>query len=123
MGSVRAETDFATIERGRYLTTAGDCVACHTKEGGKPFAGGRAIGTPFGAIYSANITPDRESGIGAWTKDQFYRAMHEGISAGGERLYPAFPYPYYTHVTRQDSDDIYAYLRVRRGRSRQAAAQ
>lgn len=105
-----AETDFHSVERGKYLVTAGDCVACHTTEGSKPMSGGRAIATPFGTIYSANITPDREHGIGGWSKDQFYRAMHEGISAGGKRLYPAFPYPYYTHVTRQDSDAIYDYL-------------
>lgn len=101
---------FSTIERGRYLTTAGDCQACHTKEGGKPFAGGRPIETPFGTIYSANITPDHQTGIGAWTSDQFYRALHQGVGADGKNLYPAFPYPWYTKVTREDSDAIRAYL-------------
>src|SRR3954451_6377895 len=106
------DSDFDRVQRGKYLVDAGDCYACHTPEGGKPFQGGRALATPFGAIYSANITPDRETGIGSWSADDFYRAMHDGISADGSRLYPAFPYPYYTHVTRQDVDDILAYLRT-----------
>ena len=79
-------------------------------QGGKPFAGGRPIPTPFGTIYSANITPDRQTGIGAWTNDQFYRALHQGIGADGENLYPAFPYPWYTKITREDADAIRAYL-------------
>ena len=106
----RADTDFNRVQRGKYLVDAGDCKDCHTAEDGKPFAGGRALQTPFGVIYSANITPDRATGIGAWSGDQFYRALHEGIDAGGHRLYPAFPYPYYTHVTRGDVADILAYL-------------
>ncbi|TPI10436.1 c-type cytochrome [Mesorhizobium sp. B4-1-3] len=104
--------DFARQERGRYLVAAGDCAACHTADDGKPFAGDRPIETPFGTIYSANITPDPETGIGAWTEEQFYRAMHEGLAADGRRLYPAFPYPWFTKVTRQDVDDIRAYLRT-----------
>lgn len=104
--------DFARQERGRQLAAAGDCVACHTAEDGKPFAGDRPIETPFGIIYSANITPDPETGIGAWTEEQFYRAMHEGIAANGRRLYPAFPYPWFTKVSRADVDDIRAYLRT-----------
>lgn len=107
-----ADTSFSEVEQGRYLATAGDCAACHTAPDGAPFAGGLQIETPFGVIYSPNITPDRDTGIGAWTEDQFYRAMHEGIAADGERLYPAFPYPYYTKVTREDVDAIYAYLRT-----------
>jgi mono/diheme cytochrome c family protein len=106
------DSDFDRVQRGKYLVDAGDCVACHTPQGGKPFQGGRALATPFGAIYSANITPDRETGIGSWSADDFYRAMHDGISADGHRLYPAFPYPYYTHVTREDVDDILAYLQT-----------
>src|SRR3954453_6398648 len=106
----RADTDFERIQRGKYLTDAGDCYACHTAEGGKPFAGGRPIETPFGTIYSANITPDRQTGIGAWSDSDFYRAMHEGKSSGGTQLYPAFPYPYYTHVSREDVQAIRAYL-------------
>ncbi len=105
-----SDADFARVERGRYLATAGDCLPCHTQAGGKPFAGGRPLETPFGTIYSANITPDRQAGIGAWSDDDFYRALHEGIAADGSRLYPAFPYPYYTHVMRQDADAIRAYL-------------
>jgi len=108
----RADTDFDRIQRGKYLTDAGDCYACHTAQGGKPFAGGRPIDTPFGTIYSANISPDRQTGIGAWSDDDFYRAMHEGVSIDGSRLYPAFPYPYYAHVKREDVNAIRAYLRT-----------
>ncbi|MDG4897711.1 cytochrome c [Mesorhizobium sp. WSM4976] len=104
--------DFAKQERGRRLVAAGDCEACHTAQDGKPFAGNRPIETPFGTIYSANITPDPETGIGAWTEAQFYRAMHEGIASDGRRLYPAFPYPWFTRATREDVDDIRAYLRT-----------
>ena len=101
---------FSTLERGRYLAVAGDCEACHTNASGKPFAGGRPIPTPFGTIYSPNITPDRETGIGGWSNDQFYRALHAGVAANGDHLYPAFPYPWFTKVTREDSDAIRAYL-------------
>src|SRR4051812_19673609 len=83
------DVSFETVQKGKYLTQAGDCIACHTVENGKPFAGGRAIETPFGTIYSANITPDRETGIGAWSDDEFYRAMHGGIGPDDKRLYPA----------------------------------
>ncbi|WP_369725708.1 MULTISPECIES: cytochrome c [unclassified Bradyrhizobium] len=104
------QLSFGQVERGRYLAAAGDCEACHTAPGGKPFAGGRAIPTPFGTIYSANITPDRKTGIGSWSDDQFYRALHQGIAADGSYLYPAFPYPWYTKVTREDSDALKAFL-------------
>ncbi len=104
------QVSFGAIERGRYLTAAGDCQACHTVENGKPFAGGRPIQTPFGIIYSANITPDHDTGVGTSSNDQFYRAFHEGIAANGDHLYPAFPYPWYTKVTREDADAIWAYL-------------
>jgi mono/diheme cytochrome c family protein len=100
----------SAIERGRYLAAAGDCAACHTADGGKPFAGGRPIPTPFGTIYSTNITPDKDTGIGTWSEEQFYRAMHEGIRADGKHLYPAFPYPWYTKLSRADVDSIKAYL-------------
>ena len=103
---------FTTLERGRYLVDAGDCAACHTAEGGRPFAGGRAIPTPFGTIYSTNITPDKETGIGNWTSDEFYRAMHEGIGPGGKHYYPAFPYPWYTKLGADDVRAIKAYLDV-----------
>jgi mono/diheme cytochrome c family protein len=105
------QLSFAEIERGRYLAAAGDCQACHTRKDGAPFAGGRAIETPFGVIYSPNITPDRDTGIGAWSDDQFYRALHEGIAADGSHLYPAFPYPWYTKVTRDDADAIRTFLK------------
>jgi mono/diheme cytochrome c family protein len=104
------EGSHAEIERGHYLTQAGDCAACHTAEGGQSFAGGRAVPTPFGVIYSTNITPDGSTGIGNWTSDEFYRAMHEGLAPGGKHLYPAFPYPWYTKLTRADVDAIRSYL-------------
>ena len=104
------DTSFNLIQRGRYLATAGDCVACHTSEKGKPFAGGRAIETPFGIIYSPNITPDRETGIGAWSDDDFYRALHSGVGPDDTRLYPAFPYPYFTKMSRDDVAAVRAFL-------------
>jgi mono/diheme cytochrome c family protein len=104
---------FELIQRGRYLATAADCLACHTmRPGGKPFAGGRPIETPFGVIVSANITPDQETGIGAWTDDQFDAAMRKGIRPDGKRLYPAMPYTYYTRMSRNDVDAIRAYLQT-----------
>jgi mono/diheme cytochrome c family protein len=107
---VRDHQDFATIERGRYLALAGDCAACHTAPGGKPYAGGRAIETPFGNVLAANLTPDRATGTGAWSDDDFVSALQHGRSYGGERLYPAMPYPYYTRMTRDDVLAIKAYL-------------
>jgi mono/diheme cytochrome c family protein len=98
------------IQRGEYLARAGDCVACHTEPTGKLFAGGRAMATPFGAIYVPNITPDDETGIGLWTADDFYRMMHTGLSRDGTLLYPAMPFAQYTKVTRADCDAIFAYL-------------
>ncbi len=105
-----ARADDGLIQRGEYLARAGDCVACHTAAGGKPFAGGSEMPTPFGAISVPNITPDRATGIGDWTDDEFYRAMHEGIGKDGEYLYPVFPFPWYTKVTREDALAIKAYL-------------
>lgn len=104
--------NYSQVERGRALVTAGDCIACHTPPEGPRFGGGRGIVTPFGTINSANITPDQETGIGAWTQDDFARAMSEGIRSNGQHLYPAFPYPFYTRVTRADTDDIFAFLRT-----------
>ena len=98
------------VSRGEYLARAGDCVACHTKPGGTPLAGGLYISTPFGDISVPNITPDKQTGIGNWTDDQFYRAIHTGIGEHGEYLYPVFPYPWYTKMTRQDALAIKAYL-------------
>jgi len=102
----------AQVERGRYLALAGNCASCHTTRGGAPYAGGRGIETPFGTIYSSNLTPDEKSGLGAWSQAHFWRAMHHGRSRDGRLLYPAFPYPNFTKVTREDSDSIYAYLRT-----------
>lgn len=98
------------LTKGRYLAQAADCVACHTAKGGKPFAGGRPFKLPFGTIYAPNITPDRETGIGAWTDAQFLRAVHEGIGPDGSRLYPAFPYASYTMLTDEDVLAIRLYL-------------
>ena len=98
------------IARGEYLARAGNCMGCHTTRGGLPYAGGRAIPTPFGTIYSSNITPDARTGIGTWTPAHFWRAMHNGRSKSGRLLYPAFPYTEYTLVSREDSDALFAYL-------------
>lgn len=99
-----------SIARGRYLAAAGDCIGCHQARGGEPFAGGLAVPTPFGRFYAPNITPDRETGIGAWTADDFWQALHHGKGKDGSLLYPAFPYPNYTRITRADSDAMYAFL-------------
>lgn len=102
--------DFASVSHGRYLVQAGDCEACHTVQGGAPFAGGRPVPTPFGVIYSDNITPDRDTGIGTWTDEDFYKAMHNGLDRQGRHLFPAFPYPWFTRLNRADVHDIKAYL-------------
>ncbi len=102
--------DDNTLQRGAYLARVGNCAACHTARGGAEFAGGKTIHTPFGAVYTSNITPDPATGIGRWSAQAFYRAMHEGVSADGHLLTPAFPYTNYTHITRADSDDLYAYF-------------
>ena len=98
--------------RGAYLARAGNCMGCHTTRGGVPYAGGRAIGTPFGTVYSSNLTSDASTGLGSWTAEQFWQALHHGKSKDGRLLYPAFPYANYTHVTRADSDALHAYLRT-----------
>ena len=98
------------VARGKYLADAGDCAACHTADGGRPFAGGLGMNSPFGVIMTPNITPDRDTGIGGWSDDEFYRVFHEGIGKGGEHLYPAMPFPWYTKVTRDDVLAIKAYL-------------
>ncbi|WP_373991442.1 cytochrome c [Duganella sp. BuS-21] len=100
------------VARGAYLAKAGDCMACHTTRGGQPYAGGRALQTPFGSVISPNITADRATGIGAWSADDFWRALHHGKSKDGRLLYPAFPYTSYAHVTRADADALHAYLRT-----------
>jgi mono/diheme cytochrome c family protein len=98
------------IERGQYLTRAADCVACHTAKGGTPFAGGLAFVLPFGTIYSANITPDKDTGIGSWSDAAFLNALHKGIDDEGKPLYPAMPYASYTGMTDADALAIKAYL-------------
>jgi mono/diheme cytochrome c family protein len=99
------------VARGEYLARAADCAACHTAPGGKPFAGRLAFKLPMiGTIYSTNLTPEKETGIGAWSDDEFVRALHEGIDRKGKHLYPAFPYPSYALMTRDDAVAIKAYL-------------
>jgi mono/diheme cytochrome c family protein len=102
----------AQIERGRYLALAGNCAGCHTARGGAEYAGGMGIETPFGTVFTSNLTPDTWAGIGDWSAAQFWRAMHNGRSRDGRLLYPAFPYTSFTRVTREDSDAIFAYLRT-----------
>ncbi|WP_369810102.1 cytochrome c [Bradyrhizobium sediminis] len=99
-----------TIARGKALTYAADCASCHTADPSKPFAGGKRIDTPFGAIYSPNLTPDRETGLGAWSDDDFIRALRYGVAPDGSRYYPAFPYPNFTRLIRDDVLAIRAYL-------------
>jgi mono/diheme cytochrome c family protein len=99
------------VSRGRYLTQAADCQACHTREDGVAFAGGRAFKTQFGTLYSSNITPDPETGIGAWSAGDFLRAVHKGVRPDGTHLYPAFPYAAYTYLTDDDVQAIWTYLR------------
>lgn len=96
--------------RGKYLAILGDCAGCHTGTKQPAFSGGLSFVTPFGTIYSPNITADRDTGIGNWSADEFYHALHDGISPGGRHLYPAFPYVYFRRFSRQDGDDLYAYL-------------
>ena len=98
------------VARGEYLTRAADCIACHTAPGGTPFAGGMAFPLPFGSLYSTNITPDKDTGIGAWSDEDFVKALHEGVGRDGKHLYPAFPYTSYTLMTRSDVLAVKAYL-------------
>src|ERR1700709_2521999 len=104
-------TDKASIvARGEYLAQAGDCVACHTAPDGKLFAGGRAMPTPLGTLFTSNITPDPQTRVGKWPADQFYPMMHTGRSPDGGLLYPAMPFGSYTKVTRADSDASFAFM-------------
>lgn len=105
-------TTDSPVERGRYLAAAGNCLSCHTRPGGEPFAGGVAFETPLGTLYSTNITPEPETGIGRWTVADLQRAMYEGIAPDGSHLVPAFPYTSFTKVSDADVADIYAYLRT-----------
>lgn len=106
-----ASTEQSQIVRGEYLAKIGDCYACHTARGGQPYAGGLEMATPFGALYSTNITPDPETGIGNWTSNDFWNALHEGKRKDGAFLYPAMPYTNYTLVSRADADAMYAYFK------------
>lgn len=105
--------DAALIARGAQLSAIGSCASCHTKPGGKSFAGGLGLATPFGTIYSTNITPDVETGIGAWTGADFLRAMHEGVDRAGRNLYPAFPYDHFARIADDDVAAIYAFIMTR----------
>jgi mono/diheme cytochrome c family protein len=98
------------IEAGRYLAVTGDCIACHSAKGGKPFAGGLTMATPIGALYSSNITPDRDTGIGKYSLNDFDRAIRHGILPSGSTLYPAMPYPSYAKISDQDVRALYAYF-------------
>jgi mono/diheme cytochrome c family protein len=98
------------VARGEYLARAGDCVSCHTAEGGPAYAGGGRLDTPFGYLLAPNITPDPLTGIGRWSRADFYRALHDGVNKRGQDMFPAMPYTFFTKVTRADSDAIYAYL-------------
>ena len=98
------------LQRGEYLARAGDCAACHTSPGGKPFAGGLPLATPLGAVYSTNITPDPKTGIGSYSYDDFARALRDGVAKGGTRLYPAMPYTAYAKITDEDMKALYAWF-------------
>jgi mono/diheme cytochrome c family protein len=100
------------VKRGEYLARAGNCIGCHTAPGGVPFAGGLRMETPFGYMLTSNITPDPETGIGSWSADEFYRAMHHGVNRHGQDMFPTMPYDFYTNVTREDVDAIFAYLKT-----------
>ena len=109
----RSSFDPALIAKGAQLAAIGNCQACHTAEGGRSFAGGRPIETPFGTFYGTNITPDPDTGIGRWSEQAFVRALREGVDRDGRHLYPAFPYEYYTRLTDEDIHALYAYIATR----------
>ncbi|KAA0585724.1 cytochrome c (plasmid) [Azospirillum oryzae] len=117
-------TEFPTelVSRGAALAAVGDCIVCHTVDKGVAYAGGRALATPFGTLYSTNITPDPETGIGGWSKEAFKRAMRDGVSRDGRHLYPALPYDHYRQVHDGDLDAIYAFLMTRPAASAPAKA-
>ncbi len=109
----KASFGLETIARGEQLATVGDCIVCHTAPEGMPFAGARSLPTPFGTLYSNNITPDEATGIGNWSEDAFKRAMKRGVARDGMHLYPALPYEHFTHVSDDDLQAIYAFLMTR----------
>src|SRR5258708_6971601 len=105
--------DASLVKRGRELAELGNCNDCHTVRGARNFAGGMAVPTPFGTIYSSNITPDAETGIGRWSEDAFQRAMRFGVDREGRHLYPTFPYDHFTNVSDSDNRALYAFLMTR----------
>src|ERR1700757_492337 len=109
----RQSFDPPLVKRGRELAALGNCNDCHTVRGGKNFAGGLPVPTPFGTIYSSNITPDAETGIGQWSEAAFLRAMRLGVDREGRHLYPTFPYDHFTNVSDEDDRALYAYLMTR----------
>jgi mono/diheme cytochrome c family protein len=102
----------ADAVRGKYLAVLGDCAGCHTRPHGPAYAGGLPFNAQFGTVYSTNITPDPDTGLGKWSEADFYRALHDGVAPGGTHLYPAFPYVYFQRVTHQDTADLFAYLKT-----------
>jgi mono/diheme cytochrome c family protein len=118
----RQSLDPALIRRGGELAAMGNCISCHTTPGGKSFAGERALPTPFGTVYSTNITPDPKTGIGPWPEAAFVRAMREGVDRAGRHLYPVFPYDHFTLLTDDDNKALYAYLMSREAVRAQAPA-
>jgi len=119
--SLTGGIDQHLIERGAYVAIEGDCAACHTAPAGKAFAGGLALATPLGAVYSTNITPDKETGIGAYTYGDFERAVRRGIRPDGRSLYPAMPYPSYARISDDDVKALYAFFMKGVAPVRQAA--
>ncbi|UXN66635.1 cytochrome c (plasmid) [Phyllobacterium sp. A18/5-2] len=116
----KSSFDLATVARGEQLATVGDCIVCHTAPVGAPFAGARALPTPFGTLYSNNITSDEATGIGNWSEGAFKRAMKSGVARDGSHLYPALPYEHFTHVSDEDLQALYAFLMTRQAVSQKA---
>jgi mono/diheme cytochrome c family protein len=106
-----SDIDTSLVQRGRYVATAGNCASCHTRKGGEALAGGVAFQTPFGTVYSMNITPDKKTGIGNWTREQFLQSLRQGVRPNGENLYPVFPYTAFTKVNDEDANALFAYLK------------
>ena len=110
IGAARAAPDPALIAKGQYIARLADCMACHTRPGGTPFAGGLEMTTPFGSLSTPNITPDPDTGIGNWSDEEFYNAVTDGIGPHGEYLYPVMPFTSFTKMTRSDVMAVKAYL-------------
>ena len=109
----KSSFDRELVQRGAELAAIGNCGVCHTSAGGKPFAGGRPLVTPFGTIHATNITPEQETGIGQWSEAAFGRALREGVDRAGRHLYPAFPYDHFTRLTDEDVKALYAFMMTR----------